>query len=164
MGISLSGVKLDREKFAQQLGLDAGDTASTEDALKASFVTNVVQSIEAMPQISVQAQLLGTWSDPSLKLTSNLTDVLGGAIKTTFGNAVKEQRAQIEAKLNDVMTKEKAQLDAKTAELEKKVNDRINALQAEVDKKINEASGISLSPAGGTSPVKLPSLDKLFKK
>ena len=164
IGVSMTGVKLDREKFAQQIGLNAGDKASTEDALKSSFVANVVQAIEGMPQITLQAQLSGTWSDPSMKLTSNLTDALSGAIKTTFGNAVKEQRAQIEAKLNDVMAKEKAQLDAKGADLEKKVNDRLGGLEAQIDKKISDASGINLSPAGGASPFKIPSLNKLFKK
>lgn len=161
INVAMTHVKLDKAKFASLVGLSAGGS-STEDSLKTSFANNVIQSIEAMPQISVQGLLSGTWSDPSIKLSSNLTGALSQAIKTSFGNAIKDQRAQLDAKLNDVMNQQKAQLDAKGAELEKNVNDRLGGLESEIDKKIKDASGINLPSSGGL-PIKIPSLNKFFK-
>jgi uncharacterized protein (TIGR03545 family) len=162
IGVSMTGVKLDSTAFMKTVGVPAGANLSTEDQLKANFASNVIKAVEAMPQVTVQAQLFGTWNDPSIKLTSNLTGALGDVIKSSLGNAAKEQRAQLEARLNDVMAKEKAQLDAKGAELQSKVDQRLKSVEADIEKKISEASGIDLGSGGG-SPVKLPSLKKIFK-
>lgn len=154
--VGMKGVKLDRTAFLKQFELSPDD-----EAFKVRFADSLLRSIESLPEIVVDAQLYGNWSDPSLRIGSNLTSAFAGVVKSSVGNLVKDQRAELEARLEKITAQEKAKLNAQAEKLEGKLNERIRAIESRVDQKVSEASGIKLG-AGG-SGLKVPGLDKLFK-
>lgn len=165
----LSRLKFDDAKLLTQVGITHMTNLSRADSFKADFMKNVARSMEKMPAINVDAKLAGTWQDPDLSISSNLTSALGNVIKESLGNAIKEQRAKLEAELNQIVQTKTAELNAKLASLQGKLDGKLGGLDTRIQEKINEATGINLGGGkeGGSSPVpgiKIPSLDKLFKK
>lgn len=149
--LAMSGVKLDPAMFG-----DAGG-----DKLKTEFVKNIQGAIEGMKEIVIEGTIGGTMKDPSLKLNSNLTGAIAGAIKSSVGNLVGDQKKELEGKLNTILLDRQKDLNGKLAGLGDGVNGRLGGLEAEIQKKISEATGLG---GGSSSPVKIPNLKGLFKK
>ncbi len=164
---SLSGLKFDDAVLLQQVGVDKAASLSREDTLKADFVKNVARSIEKMPSVSLEAKLFGTWNDPDIKIASNLTSTFANVIKESIGNAVKNQRQQLEAELDNIYKTKSSEIEGTIAGLQSQGGGKLGGLDEKVQQKIKEAAGINLGGGEGGSPIpglKVPSLDKLFKK
>lgn len=169
LSAKIANLKIDDNVFLEQAGIPLSGNLSREDSLKASFMRNVARAMETMPQVSLQAQVFGTWEDPSLKFSSNLGGALTNVIKDSVGSAIQEQKKQLEAELDKVLKEKTKELEAKLAGLQNQVTQKVGGLDARVQKAINDATGIKLmsSEGEGSSPIpglKVPSLDKFFKK
>jgi hypothetical protein len=166
--ISFKNLKLKKEELLQQAGVAPGASLSKDDQLKSRFVNDVAQAIESAPKVDVSAQIFGSWADPSLRITSNLTSLLSDVIKKSVGNLVQDQRKELEAKLDQIIKDKTGDIQAKVGPLEEKLNGQFGGIEKKIQEKVSEASGINLSPAGGgSSPLpdlKVPNLKKLFKK
>lgn len=149
--MGLTGLKVD---FAALAG---------GDKIKEMFLGQVKRAIETMEEVTVEANVTGTWGDPNLKFSSNLGARLAGVIKDSVGNFIKDQRKELESRLSAVLADKQKDVNDKLSGLESKANQRLAEFEAEIQRKISDASGINLS-SGGDSPipgVKLPSLKKL---
>lgn len=147
-----------------------GQIKLTLPALKLDETSPVMRSIaraiEGMKEVTVNAQIYGTWKDPSLKISSNLSPVLSSVLKDSVANAAQDQRKQIEARLDQILADKQKEVEAKVAGLDGKLG-QFADLEAKVQQKISEATGINLGDADGDSPIpglKIPSLKGLFKK
>ncbi len=165
---SLSGLKFDDAALLKRVGVSDSSNLSGGDKLKADFMRNVARAIENMKQVAISAQVLGTWTDPNLKITSNLAPVLSNVVKDSVGNLVKDQKKELEAKLDKILADQQKGLNEKLSGLDSKVNGQLSEVEAKVQQKISEAAGINLSGGSGEgAPIpglKIPSLNKLFKK
>jgi uncharacterized protein (TIGR03545 family) len=164
LGLGLSELKFAEGALFRKVGIDSAAASSTEDKIKADFITNVGNAIEGMKEVAVTAGITGTWQDPEIKLNSNLAPVLTSVIKTSVGSALGEQRQELESRVNAILSEKTAELNKEVSTLETSVNAEINEMQAKIQSKINEATGINLTSVGGQSGIKVPGLDKLFKK
>lgn len=159
--LDMKSLKLDESTWLSKAGVVAASTKK-EDIFKAQFLKNVARGFETMPAFSVVADIGGTWTDPSLSLRSNAGDMLGKVVKESVGSLVKEQQKELEAKLDGILKEKSSELNQKSAALQDKLNGLFSGLDKDVQEKINKATGMNLSSGSG-SPVKIPSLDKLFK-
>ncbi|MBV9080475.1 MAG: TIGR03545 family protein [Elusimicrobia bacterium] len=167
IGVTMTGVGVDKDVFFKQTEVPAGAT-SPQDKMKETLASNIVDAVQKLPEITIAGQLFGTWSDPSIKLTSNLTSTLSDVVKNSVGDAVKQQRAELEAKINGIATQKQAELQAKVDQLQNQMNEKLKGVEAGVEKKASDAAGVNLGGGGGgagnNSPIpglKLPK--KLFK-
>jgi hypothetical protein len=88
-------------------------------------------------------------------------------IKESVGNLVKDQRKEVEAKLNQILADKQKEVESQLAGLQDKVNAQLGGFDSQIQEKIAQATGINLGGGEGSSPIpglKIPSLDKLFKK
>lgn len=163
--LDMRGLKLDQAAWLKKLNVEPASTKK-EDALKAQFLTNVARGFESMGTFSVTAGIGGTWADPTISLRSNAVDMVGRVVKESVGSLVEGQRKELEAKLDGILKERTAELNQKSAGLENQVNNLFAGLDKQVQDKINRATGVNLGGEKGGSglPVKVPSLDKLFKK
>jgi uncharacterized protein (TIGR03545 family) len=169
IGLNLSHLKLNREALFQQVGLPStiAANAGRDDRIKFDLMSKIAASLEQLPLVSIVANIGGTWSDPDLSIDSNLDNEISRIIKSSVGDVVAGQRKELEDKLQNVVKQQTASLNAKLAEVQSKLNGALGGHDAKIQKKIEEASGINLSSKEGGSPIpglKVPSLDKLFKK
>ncbi len=157
---------LDETTFLTQMNIPMSGNLSREDGIKADFAKNIARGLGKMADIQVKAEIGGTWADPSIRLSSNLDDMIKKIVKDSFGSVVDGQRKELEAKLDSILVSRKAELDQKAAGLQAKVNDLLGGLDSKVQEQINKSSKISLGGGDAKSglPLKVPSLDKLFKK
>lgn len=164
--LELSKLRFDDAALFEKVGLDAAGGRSSEEKLKAQFITNVARAIEKMPTVSVEGKIFGTWSDPGLSLSSNLTGVLSDVIKDTVGSVVAAQKKEVEERVNRILQEKKAELESKLTGLQSSAADKLGGLDKSVQEKIEAASGIRLGGGEGSGPlpgIKVPSLEKLFK-
>ncbi len=164
MSATFTHLKFNDADLLSQVGIQDAAQVSGGDQLKARFITDVARAVEKMPQVQVVAQIFGTWTDPSLKLSSNMSAVLAGVVKSSVGSLVQDQRKELEARLDAVVKQKAGDIQAKTAGLDEKLNGKFSGIEAKIQEKISEASGINLGGGDSGSPIKVPSLDKLFKK
>lgn len=149
----LSALQFDREKLFGELKLPAlGSKVKIEDELKLSFVQNLVTSIEAMPQIQINAKIKGTWDDPSLEISSNLENVFSRVIKETIGNVVREQKQKLEAEVNKILEREKAELSAKINQFQTQYLDKMGLMDGQIQALLTDATGINLTPQAAPQP------------
>jgi uncharacterized protein (TIGR03545 family) len=159
--LAMRSIKLDGNELLAQVGGGGGD------ALKATFVNNIAHAIESTPQIMVNAELQGTFQDPSIKMSSNLTNVFADVVKKSAGELIGKQRQRLEAELDGIVKAKSGEVEEKLKGAETQANQRLAGLNTQVQQKINDATGINLGGSNGGSPipgVKLPSLNGLFKK
>ncbi len=166
LNLAFTGITFDRASLLQKVGVTDAPNLTGGDKLKADFMRNVATAVEAMKSVSVTGQITGTWSDPNLKITSNMGPAIAGALKNSVGSLVAVQRQQLEAKLSSVLAEQQKSLSAKISGIDAGANGQLSGYQKQIEQKIAEATGINLS-GGNASPVpgvKVPGLDKLFKK
>jgi hypothetical protein len=169
IGLSLSQLKVGREALFKQVGLPAtvSSNASREDRIKSDLIGNIATSLEKLPLVNIDAKITGTWSDPDLSIDSNLDNEISRIIKNSVGDVVASQRKELEQKLQAVVQQQTASINAKLADVQGKLNGVLGGHESKIQQKIQEATGINLSGKDGASPIpglKVPSLDKLFKK
>jgi uncharacterized protein (TIGR03545 family) len=162
--MGLSGLKFAPGVLFKKVGLDPSATLSADDKLKADFINNVGKAIEGMKEFAVVADITGTWQDPDLKLSSNLGSALSNVIKNSVGTAVGEQRKELESRVNAILVEKTHDLDKQASALESGSNGQFADIQAKIQAKINEATGLQIGPSGGSTGLKIPSLNKFFKK
>ena len=165
----LTKIKLDNAVLLNEAGVDSGGSLSTGDELKANFVKSMGRKIESYePGVTVTAKIIGTWEEPSFKLSTNLTSLLQQVVKESVGEAVKSQSSRLEAKLDAILKDESGELTAKINDLASNLTNNLGGLDADVKKQLEDALGVQLNPlsdgkGGVESPIKLPGLDKIFK-
>ncbi|MCG3204725.1 MAG: hypothetical protein KCHDKBKB_01441 [Elusimicrobia bacterium] len=165
--LGLSGLKFNETSLLAKVGVLQVNPTDPGDKLKADFMKRVAKSIEAMKEVKIGAYVSGSWKDPHLKINSNLAPALGSVIKESVGHLVKDQREQLEGRLNQILSEKQKEVSEKLAGIDTKPNNTLAGLEEQISKKVSEVTGINLSPAeGGNHPSggKIPSLDKLFKK
>jgi len=166
IALSLSGLKLDRAILLDKAGVQSGPTISVQETIKARFLENVAFGLEQMSKVNIEAQIFGSWRDPDLKLTSNLGPTLAKVIKDSVGNVAKEQREKLELEINKILQEKTKDLQGETDKLNSQLESQLGGFESKIQTKIQEATGLNFSPLKGSSDqkIKIPSLDKLFKK
>ncbi len=164
----MTGVKVDAAALLKEVGLETPGTTglSAQDKIKVDLMANIAKAIEKMPSVTIEAKLSGTWSNPDLSFSSNLDNEFSRVIKETVGGVVDSQKKEVEAKLNQLMKEKSGDVEKQIAALQSKLTDQFSGPEKNIQDKIKEAAGVNLS-SGDNSPipgVKLPSLDKLFKR
>jgi len=163
--LNMKGLKLDESSWLAKAGVDANAT-SKEDVFKVQFLKNVARGFETMPAFSVVADITGTWASPEISIHSNAGDMLAKVVKNSIGDLVSGQQKELEAKLDGILKDRTSELTQKTSGLNDKMNGLLGGPEKDLQDKINRATGLgSGSAAGGSaSPLKIPSLNKLFIK
>ena len=65
--------------------------------------------------------------------------------------------------LNKILQRETDAVKKKIAGLDSQLGGHLNGIDSKIDEELKKATGLSLTPSKDDSPVKLPSLDSLFK-
>lgn len=169
IGLGLTKLKLNRQALFEQVGAPVGlaANASREDRIKHDLMAKIATALEQLPLVSIEAKISGTWDDPDLAIDSNLDNEVSRIIKSSVGDVVAGQKKELEDKLQNIVKEQSASLSAKLTDLQSKLNGNLGGHEAEINKKIEEATGINLSSSEKGSPIpglKIPSLDKIFKK
>jgi hypothetical protein len=164
--LDLSGLKLKRDTFFQQIGLPSSvaANASREERMKFDLMSNVASSLEKLPLVSIQARVGGTFDDPSINIDSNLDNEFARIIKNSVGDVVASQRKELEDQLQNQVKEQTAGVESKLAAVQAKLNGQLGQYEQKVQQKIQDAAGINLGGGEGSSGGKIPSLNKLFKK
>lgn len=100
---SLSDLNVDFKGLFKDIQMDAGDLANTSKTQKA-----VISAMQKLSELIVDGSADGKVTDPSLRLSSNLDDVLKAAMGDLIREKTKAFRQELTAKLN-------TQLQAKLA-------------------------------------------------
>jgi hypothetical protein len=161
LNLVMKGLKLDEAVFLEKAGVSA-NASSKEDKFKAQFLTNIARGFETMPAFNVTALIGGTWASPDISIRSNAGDMLSRVVKESVGALVSAQQKELEAKLDAILKERTSELNQKTAGLQEKMNGQFGGLEKQIQEKISAATGLGGSSGG--SPLKIPSLNKLFKK
>lgn len=157
--LDMKNLKLDETAWLSKAGVSANST-SKGDAFKVQFLKNVARGFETMPLFSVTADISGSWINPSVSIHSNAADMLSKVVKDSVGSLVSGEQKQLESKLDEILNARTSELNQQSAGLQDKLNGLLSGPEKSIEEKIKQATGLGGS---GGLPVKIPSLDKLFK-
>jgi uncharacterized protein (TIGR03545 family) len=143
--LNTRGDQIEGRLVSRRLGTRI-ELSGPEKVVRTPMFTALQSSLASVNRIEFDASFVGTWKDPELKISSNLTEVLRTGIRDATTGQIAATREKMESEVNRVYADQVGELQswltiqqAKTNELLAKADNTVQDISRKVMSETNKA-------------------------
>jgi len=143
--LNTTGDQIEGRLVSRRLGTRI-ELGGSDKVTRTPMFTTLQNSLASVDRIEVDANFVGTWKDPEVKISSNLTEVLKTGIRDATTGQIAATRQKMESEVNRVYTDQMGELQSwlasqqvKTSELLAKADNTVQDISRKVMSETNKA-------------------------
>jgi uncharacterized protein (TIGR03545 family) len=143
--LNTTGDQIEGRLVSRRLGTRI-ELAGPDKVARTPMFTTLQNSLASVDRIEVDANFVGTWNDPKVKISSNLTEVLRTGMRDATTGQIAATRQQMESEVNRVYADQVGELQSwlasqqvKTSELLAKADNTVQDVSRKVMSETNKA-------------------------